>query len=274
MRQSIRALGWTITIVVILIVLFLGSAMYSIFQTLMNQGFGFGSFQIYTREDGIVLSFPLYVNNTSYYDISTLNLTTFVRDFRGVEISKNSTTVDVIKAGAIIPTFKHNMSINSEILENLIYLLFEDGNLSIDTYVGIRYAYAFYFQMEMPNVSMPWGAPFYNLTIGELPSLPLPPSSFNGTHYLITIPLSFENHAFFNVTGAMRLEILNSTRNYLGSGTTFVNILPGSPYDPTPYNGVIEVSIPIENMLTDTGYLYIYFENSIFNFGTVEKTYG
>ena len=75
MRQSIRALGWTVTIIVILTVLFLGSAMYSLFQTLMNQGFGFGSFQLSTLEDGIVLSLPLYVNNTSYYDISTLNLT-------------------------------------------------------------------------------------------------------------------------------------------------------------------------------------------------------
>jgi len=274
MRQSIRVLGWTITIMGIIIILFLGSAMYSIFQTLMNQGLGFGSFQIYTLEDGVILSFPLYVNNTSYYDISGLNLSTFVRDFRGVEISKNSTTVDVIKAGARVPTLKHNMSINSEILENLMYLLFEDGNLSIDTYIGIRYAYAFSFQMEMPNMSMPWGAPFYNLSIGEPPSLPLPPSSFNGTHYLITIPLSFENHAFFNVTGVMKLEILNSTRNYVGSGTTVVNILPGSPYDPTPYNGTLEVSVPIENKLTDTGYLIIHFENSIFSFGPVEKTYG
>ena len=266
MRQSVRALSWTITIAMILVALFLGTAVYSIFQTLMTQGFGFGGFQPYPSEDGVVISFSLYINNTGYYDISDINLTTCIRDFRGAEISSNSTTVDIVKVGGKTP-LKHNMSVSFGILENLSYLLFEDGNFTMDTYVGMRYAYAFYFQLQIPNMSMPWGAPFYNLTIGEPPT----PSYFNTTHYLLAIPLSLENHAFFSVTGMVRLEIRNSTRDYVGSGTTVVDISPESPY-----NGLIEVFIPIDNIpnLTDTGYVYIYFENPVFSFEEKEIPYG
>ena len=121
MRQSIRALGWTITIVMILIALFVGSAVYSIFQMFMTQGFSFGGFQPYFSKDSVDLSLHLYVNNTSYYDISDMNLTTCIRDFRGVKLSRNSTTVNIVKAGEESP-LRHNMSINLGILENLLYL--------------------------------------------------------------------------------------------------------------------------------------------------------
>jgi len=197
-----------------------------------------------------------------------MNLTTCIRDFRGVKLSKNSTTVNVVKAGEESP-LRHNISISLGILENLLYLLFEDGNFTMDTYVGMRYAYTFYFQLQIPNMSTPWGAPFYNLSIEELPL----PTLYNLTHFILAIPLSFENHAFFNVTGIVRMEILNSGREFIGSGITVLDVQPGSPNDPTPYNGLISVIIPI-NQLTDTGYVNFYFENSIFKFGPVEKTYG
>ena len=143
-------------------------------------------------------------------------------------------------------------------------LLFEDGNFTMDTYVSMRYAYAFSFQLQIPNMSMPWGAPLYNFSLGD-PA----PSPLNLTHYRIAVPLAFENHAFLNVSGSVHLEIRNSTRDLMGSGTTVVDVLPGLSYD-----GLIEIVVPVENQLTETGYVSLSFEHPVFSFGPVENTYG
>ncbi len=271
MRQSIRALSWTIALTIIIIASFFGTSVYSIFQVLTTQGLGLSGFQTYYSEEGIAFSLILYVNNTGYYDISDMNLTTCINDFRGNGLSNDTTIVDVIKAGANIYLIEHNISLSLGILENLDHLFFEDGNFSIDTYVKMRYAKTFSFQLMIPNISMPWRAPFYNLSVGEPPSLPLPPSSFNGTHYLLAISISFENHAFFDVVGMMRLKIYNDQRKDVGSGIGFVNSTAESVYADQ-----ITVNIPQENLsnMTEKGYIDIYFENTNFKFGPVEITYG
>lgn len=75
MRQSIRALGWTITISMLILFAFLATAVYSVFQTVvMEQGIKFGEFQSHPSNDTFVLSIPITVNNTGYYDIRFLQM--------------------------------------------------------------------------------------------------------------------------------------------------------------------------------------------------------
>jgi hypothetical protein len=151
-----------------------------------------------------------------------------------------------------------------ELSESLAYLLFDDGNFTLDTGVSLRYAYAFSFAMQIPNASLPWGAPLADLSVGD-PT----PSVYNLTHIQVTIPLTFENHAFFPVTGQVLLDLYNSTRASLGSGSTLVDVAPESPYA-----GAIVILLPVDAGFTATGYVDLSFENPMFNVGPVEYAYG
>ncbi len=257
MRQAVRALGWTINIAMILLAIFLGTSMYSMFSTLMGRGIGFGGGQPYASNGVLVLPTLFFVNNTGYYDISEVNLTTYVRDYGGTLISRSMTLVELVARGNMVEGV-HNVSLSwtDVVSKNLTYLT-RDSELRMDMSIGFRYAYAFSFQLTIPNMSrMPWGAPLYNLSVGEVFY------HFNGTHHLLDIPFGFENHSFINATGIIQFEVYNSQGEYLGSEAMHVNALPGSRYKDR-----IKVVISEE---TVTGYVHIYFET----FGPVVKTFG
>jgi hypothetical protein len=55
------------------------------------------------------------------------------------------------------------------------------------------------------NLSLPWGAPLHNLILG-----PLTTEWYNQSHIRVLIPISFENHAFFNLTGTVKARIYDN----------------------------------------------------------------
>jgi len=257
MRQAVRALGWMTTIAMILLAIFLFTSVYSMFSTLMGRGIDFRGGQPYTSNGVLVLPLRFFVNNTGYYDISEVNFTTYVRDYGGTIVSKSVTFVELVARGNTVEGV-HNVSISlaDVVTTNLTYLT-RDSELKMDLSIGFRYAYALSFQLSIPNMSrMPWGAPLYNLSVGEVLY------HSNRTRHLLDIPFSFENHSVFNATGIMQFNVYNSQEEYLGSGAMYVSAPPGSRYEDR-----IEVVISKE---AATGYVHIYFEG----FGPVVKTYG
>jgi hypothetical protein len=71
---------------------------------------------------------------------------------------------------------------------------------------------------------MPWGAPFANLTLGEIAVTPV-----NITHFQVSIPVSFENHSFLEMNGTIDLEIVDNMNNVVGASSTSFDASPGSP---------------------------------------------
>ncbi len=258
MRQAIRALGWIINIAMMLVAIFLATAMYSMFNTFMARGVGFEGGQTYASNGVLVLPLRFFINNTGYYDISEVSFITYVRDYGGTLVSTSITPIELVARGNATEGI-HNrfISLADVVTTNLTYLT-QDSELKMDMSIGFRYAYAFYFQMTIPNMSrISWGAPLYNLSIGEALY------HFNGTHHLLDLPFSFENHSsFFNATGIMQFKVYSSQEEYLGSGATHVSAPTGSRYKDR-----IKVVVSKE---TDTGYVHIYFEG----FGPVVKPYG
>jgi len=250
MRQAVRALGWAINIAMILVAIFLVTSMYSMFSTLMGRGVGFGGYQAHASNGVLVLSFPFFVNNTGYYDISEVNLTTCIRDYRGTLISKSTTLVERIAEGSLVEE-AHNVSVSPTDItaKNLTHLLLRDGELKVDVSIGFRYAYALSFQVTIPNMSVPWGAPLYNLSARRTPPF------FNGTHHLLNVSLSFENHSYLSITGTMRLEVYNELREYVGSGLKNLHVPPGSKY-----KDQVEVIIDDISKFTEEGYVRVYFD--------------
>jgi len=232
----------------------------------MEQGIKFGDFKGSISNNTFTLSLALEINNTGYYDMSDLNLTTILKDSNGTMISDASTFVAQITRGTAVKKW-HNLSLSlMDIVSNMTYLLFEDTNFEMDTSVGMRYAYAFAFHLTIKNLTMPWGAPINNFSIDGISS-----PRFNGTHYLLDVPFSFENHSFFDIIGTLYMRIYNSQGGYIGSGNKLINVHSHSGYgDP------LEVIIENPGNCTGAGYIIeASFENPLFgsiNLGRI--TYG
>ncbi|NIW14545.1 MAG: hypothetical protein GWN31_11580, partial [Candidatus Thorarchaeota archaeon] len=110
------------------------------------------------------------------------------------------------------------------------------------------------------NITVPWGAPFYNVSVGEIFDLP-----FNITHVRVVVPVSFENHSFLDITGTVQLEIYNDVNELVTSGETSLDVRPQSTYNEQvdTYLSLADVS-----KLTENGSVRFIFETPMF---TVEK---
>ena len=251
MRQSIRALGWTINFSMLILFAFLVTTVYSVFQTvLMENGIRPGEFQSRFSNNTLVLSTPITVNNTGYYDITDFNMTTTLRDFNGTMLMTNDTFIEKIEKGSVKSRL-HILSLSLEdILSNMTYLLFNDTEFKIDFSVGFGYAYALSFHLTVMNTSIPWGAPLHGFSLREVRV-----SEFNKTHLLLDVFLEFENHSSFDIVGDLYFKVYNETGGYIGSGIVHINVPSNSGF-----SDVCTTNIEMENPFTGKGNVEVYFE--------------
>jgi hypothetical protein len=154
MRQSIRVLGWTITIASLLTFAFLGFSVYSLFQLVMGQGIAPGESSVSISNGDYVISLPFLVNNTSYFDITKLDITTIIKDPEGGVISQSTTSSGIIPSGSSA-NVSHYISID---INNIVEKNLTDATILMDTIMGLRYANIIEFSVTMANVSIPWDA--------------------------------------------------------------------------------------------------------------------
>jgi hypothetical protein len=257
-RQSIRALGWTITISMLILFAFLVTAVYSVFQTvLMEQGIRFGEPQgPRFLNNTFVLSIPVTVNNTGYYDITDFHITTTLKDFNGTTLTTDSAFIEKVGKGSN-ETRLLDLSLSLvDILSNMTYLLFNDTEFKIDLSVGLTCAYALSFHLTVTNMSLPgaeeWGAPLHGFTLRDVRL-----SSFNETHLVLDVFLEFENHSFFDIVGKPYLKVYNEAVGYIACCIGSVNVPSHSGF-----SDMCTIEIEIENPLnyTGKGNVEVYFE--------------
>lgn len=267
MRQSIRALGWAVTISTLILFAFLASAVYSIFQmALMDQGISMGDLQTEFKDGSFKLSMPIAINNTGYYEINEFTITTTLEDKDGRLIATNTTTMTGIKRGDSRSEV-HVLSLSfNDLLSKMDYLLFNDAEIKLLVSVGFKYAYALGFQISMANLSMPWGAPFYGLSLKELNV-----RGSNSTHLFLELDLDFENHFFLDVGGPLYLTVYNEDGEQIGKGIGLLYVPSGGrPEEPIP----VTVTLTSPELSTGRGYADVSFqfpisENPI-EFGRIE----
>ena len=254
MKPAIRALGIATIVIWIFLIVFAATAVYSV----MNLGVDFGEVEFFTSSNGVVLSLPFFINNTGYYDISELNISTRIMDSNGTLLKLSQTFVPLVSSGSNVEE-AHNISIESDDIMERIELVFNDSSFVFDAFITLNFANIVPVQMSM-NMTMPWGAPLSNVSVGEISRLP-----FNATHDRVVVPLSFENHSFFDVTGTMNFEIYNDVEELVTSGETSLDAQSESTY-----NEQVDVylSLTDASRLTESGKVRLIFETSIF---TVEQ---
>ena len=254
MKPAIRALGIATTIIWIFLIAFSVTAVYSV----MNLGIGFGETQFFPSSEGVVLSLPFFINNSGYYDIYELNITTRIRDSNGTFLTQSKTFVPLVSTGSNLES-AHNISIElSDVMER-IELIFSDSFFVFDTFVTLNFAHIVPVQLSM-NMTVPWGAPFSDVSVGEIYV-----DSFNSTHVRVVVPLSFENHSFFDITGTIQLEMYNDVDELVTSGETSLDARSQSTY-----NEQVDMYLSLADVskLTESGRVHLIFETSMF---TVEQ---
>lgn len=224
MKQAVRALGWAINIFWIMLLLFTITVVYS--ALLIRPSFGEPLAD--SSSGTFTVSLPLALHNGGFYDISGLNITTRVTDSQGSLVT-SSTTLFPLISGETSATIRHNMSISLEQASttDLSHLLFMDSDLDVSAHLRLVYARVFPFEISF-NTSMPWGAPFANLTLGGISVVPV-----NMTHSRILIPVSFQNHSFLEMNGTFNLETVDNMGNAVGTSSTSFDAQPGNPFGTT-----------------------------------------
>ena len=253
MRQAIRALGWATTALWVFVLIFMGTIFYS----LANLGVGVGQSRAFLSSEGLTISLSLLINNTGYYDISELNLTTCVTDCNGTLVSASTTYVPSISRGTNVEQ-AHNISIslNEFVTKNLTYLFFNDSVLNVDTFIILKFAQTIYFQTST-NTTMPWGAPLYNFSVKEI--------SCNLTNRTLTVPIGFENHSPFDINGTIRLDVYDDKNEQISYEEITVSATPHSRHEE-------QIEIPVNlSRRTKSGQVHLFIETAMFSLGPIVK---
>jgi len=259
MRIQIRMIGIATTFFWIFLIAFFVSAVYSI----KDVHFDFGEPQMsLTADNEIVFSLPVTIANKGFYNIGSFNITTEISDEKGSTITQNSTSISVIRRGEEVNT-THTMTINTtDLFQSAQKYLFNDTELKINEKVSMKIAEMIPVQVST-NLSIAWGAPLYNFTLRETEY-----AAYNQTHLRAVVPISFENHAFFDVAGTIQIRMYNNADLFVGEGQTVIEV---SQY--SSYNGYVEFYV-LMNKMTYSGRFEVYFLTPFFNYGPLVIPYG
>jgi hypothetical protein len=263
MNVPIRMLGIATSIFWVMLIAFIALAAYSI----KDLNFDFGEPQFTTALDGeLTLSLPLYIDNRGYSNLKEFHLSTVFSDAEGAEISRDNTFVPVISHGENV-TILHNVTLSMDsLLEKGEQYLFNDNNLNVSVTAGLTFAELLPAQIST-NFSFPWGAPFCNFALGE-PSY----GRFDSAQVAVAVPMSFENHAAFDIASNIRIELYDSVGSLIGESQTVVYVLQHSVY-----NGDVEFHVPLNEVptsATPNGHFNVYFDIGLVEYGPLVIPYG
>ena len=263
MNVPIRALGIATSVFWVLLMAFVVLAAFSV----KDLNFNFGEPQFTPTPDGqLTLSLPLYIDNRGYYSLKKFHLSTVFSDSEGEEISRANTYVPVIPHGENT-IIMHNVTLSTaSILENDEQYLFHDNELNVSVTAGLNFAELLPVEIST-NFTFPWGAPFYNFALG-MPLFGISSSAQGAA----TVPMSFENHAFFDLIGTIKIELYNDTGSLLDETQALVDVPQGSFYD-----GSVMFNVPLDTASSSTarnGYFNVYFDIGLLEYGPLVISYG
>jgi hypothetical protein len=263
MNVPIRVLGIATSIFWIILLVVIASAVYSLKDLTLDIG---EPYYVTTLNKEMVVTLPFSIGNGGSYSLNGFNLTTVFSSAEGAEISRATTSLPVLMQGQSVQIL-HNASLNIDsIAERDSKYIVDDVDLTCTLIAGLNFAELLPTQLAA-NVTFPWGAPFYNLELGT-PSF----AGGNLSHTTARVPLSYENHAAFDVTGSFRVRLYSADGALLAETEKAVN----SPRN-TWYDGDLYFPVPsalAASNASSRGHFEVYFSTSMFDGGPVVIPYG
>ncbi|MEM3577993.1 MAG: hypothetical protein QXX51_06000 [Candidatus Bathyarchaeia archaeon] len=252
MKVAIRMISIATALFWIFLAAFTISAVYSFVKDVR---LGFGELEIptsLTDQNEMILCLPITVENMGLFNIGFFNITTEISSLEGSIIAHGNTCIPVIGRNTVT-TIRHNITVNvTKLFQENSNLIFNDTTFVLYENVGMGVAELIPFTVST-NVTFPWGAPLYNLNIGE------PERVANRTYTLIKTPISFENHAFFDVAGNLSIRMYDSEGAVIGEAQTFIEAPSHTVYSEYAEICVRNTVIPLCKRLE------FYLQTSIFN---------
>lgn len=255
MEQVIRALSWATRLLWIILIVFFITLSYSVIPLLGN--IKIEEPQTFTSDGNAILSIPFFINNTSYCDMSDLNVTTSILYENRFTLHKSTTYEKLIARGKVLHK-AHNISINlNQIITNHSSLLFNDTYLNMCALASVKFAKVIPCRIAF-NQTIEWGAPLYNFTMHQI--------FYNKTTKNATVFFSFENHSFMDLNGTIQVQLHDDAGNPIGSDEANVQV---------PLHSLFEDSIELSVIAKpETGEAHFYFQTTMFRFGPKVIPYG
>jgi hypothetical protein len=252
MNITTRILSISTFILWVIIIFFFATSVYSV----MNLGVEAGQVEMLPSGNGISFSLPFSINNGGYYELSDLNLTTRVTDPNGNLLDLTETFIGTIPQGSKVNS-SHTVSVDVIEIMSMDHemLLVEDNEFLIEIFAGLEFADMVPVDLSL-NTTVPWGAPFANFHVGDMTV------TQNGdTQAVLTVPMSFDNHAILDISGALTMEIYNDNDELIASGVNTIDV---------PSQGGFRDALRLEAdyqdllKLTDSGDVHLIFETTLF----------
>jgi hypothetical protein len=249
-------LGIATSVFWIILIAFIASAGYSI----KDINFGVGDPQYGTDMDGdLSLSLPLYIDNKGYYDLEEFTITTVLFDAEDAEVARASTFVPILPRGQNTSVL-HNVTLRmDDLAQNNGQLLFSDSSLNVAFTSGLNFAELLPVQLST-NFTLPWGAPFADLALGEPRH-----NSVSLSNTGFAVPVSFENHAAFDLSGRMLAKLYDQAGTEVCESQSSLYVSRFSDYAGDLF--FVVPSTLLHQSSTTGGHVEIHFFTSMFEYG-------
>ena len=259
MKIAVQMIGVATTFFWLFLIVFFISVVYSV----KDVQFDMGEPQIVlASEDELLFSLPITIDNKGYYGIGSFNVSTDILDKEGFQVARGSTFVPVIERNRKT-VITHNLTVKTNDLLRISQIcLFNDTELAVQATFALELAEVIPVQASK-NFSIDWGAPLHNFTVGEVEY-----TASNVTHVTANIPINFENHAFFDLSGVAQINMYNSTDVLVGEGQATFEVAQGERY-----GGNVRFYVPRRG-ITDTGCLEVNLATPLFKSESLVFPYG
>jgi len=263
MKVAIQMITIATTVSWVLLIVFAVTVVYSMKDIRINWG---EPESTVTANEKLLLEFPIEIVNDGYYSLQNFNISTQIYDSQGSAMARGTTFLSSIGTGQNLNTTHQIMANLTDILQKHQDLMFNDRELQRTTIISMKTAELISFQTAS-NSTFSWGAPLYNLTIGP-PRFTMEVGINNTNYYRATLPVSFENHALFNLSGTAQVNIFNYKDDLVASEETLFNVAKQSSYKS-------EIQLDIQTLnFTSKGHAEISFSGPFFSYGPLVIPYG
>ena len=261
MNVPIRVIGIATTFFWVFLIAIFATAAYSVKDLSLN----FGEPEVSFTDSRLLFALPIHIINRGYYDIGNFNVTTQILDLDGYALATGRTFERVVPKGGLTTVY-HNVSLGLADLFAASNYLFNDSQFNVKAWVGLKLAEAIPVQAQT-NFSFPWGAPFYDFALGT-PTIAVTDPVADPFRVRASVPMSFENHALFDLVGNVSVKMINSGGSIVGESLTVFSVPQNSPY-----SGTLQFEVNA-GQVTPSGRFEVYFAAEYFSHGPVVIPYG
>lgn len=262
MKVAIRTISISSAFLWVFLIAYAASAVFSMKDFQLT----FGTLQTsISAENEIVFVLPITIVNKGFYDISDFNISTEIMDQQEFMLARGSTPVPLIGTGQTVNATHQVKFKIDEALNSSTRLLFDDTDLRLAQTFSMKAAETIPVQASS-NVSLPWGAPLHNFTVGAF-QVSGESASHDGGHVEGVVSVSFENHALFRLNGTLQLRLYNNVNVLVGTGQASFDVPQNSDYH---QNLMVDV---LMQHVTTNGHYEVFVETSMFNVGPLVVPY-